>query len=126
MGEVNMQKLNEALESKALGLHYGNRVLLPVSIDILKIIIENDIITDFGPSSRGAQYFKTDSFTEIYFHDYKSLSDVITEYEMIKLIAVESGSDIFDFTLHKKVALRIDKHHKLNMEELPDEFLFIE
>ncbi len=121
-----MQKLSEAIKNKANGLHYGNRVILPVSIDILKIVIENDIITDFSPTAKGAQYFKTDSYTEIYFHDYKSLTEVITEYEMIKLIAVETGSDIFDHNSHMKIALRIDQHHKLHMEELPAETLFIE
>ena len=86
-----MKPLSEILKSKKNGLYYGNRVILPFVVDILKAVIENDIITDFSQSGKGAHYFKSKLFTEIYFYDFKQLSEVISEYETIKLVVVEEG-----------------------------------
>ncbi len=45
-----MKSIREVLKEKRTGLYYGNRVLLPFSCHILKLNIENDLITDFSPS----------------------------------------------------------------------------
>lgn len=121
-----MNNLKEKLSQKTKGLHYGNRVLIPFRIHVLKAIIENDIITDFSTSSKGAEYFIRDSFTEIYFHDYKSLDDVITKYETIKMVCVEDGNDIFDFDNHVKVCIRLKKNHTLILEEPGEDMLMFE
>jgi hypothetical protein len=119
-------KLDEVLEKNMNGLHYGNRVLLPFACDLLKAVVENDIITDFSHLNRGAYYLKKGDRTEIYFHDYPSLIDVISKYEKIKLIVVEEGEDLFDFDKHRKIALDIKGKHILTIEELDDDILFIE
>ncbi len=121
-----MKTLNEVLNSGLHGLYYGNRILLPFRADILKAIIENDIITDFSSNSSNAEYNIYDDFTEIYFYDYKDISEDVTEFETIKLVLVEFGEDIFDFKNHRKIALHVKEHHKLEIEELNDDILLIE
>lgn len=121
-----MKTLDEVLKNSLTGLHYGNRILLPFKVDILKAIIENDIITDFSSLKKGAGYCIKDEFTELYFYDYEILADVVSEHEKIKLVVVEKGNDIFDFANHRKISLHVGENHKLLISEINDDTLFIE
>lgn len=121
-----MRSIEDVLNNKISGLYYGNRVILPFIVNPLKIVIESDIITDFSISSKGAYISERESFMDIYFLEYKNLKDSIKKYECIKMIAVEKGKDIFDFNNHKKIALRLDKGHRLIIEKLDEDIAFIE
>jgi len=121
-----MKSLKEVLNNKDFGLFYGNRILLPFAAEILKAVIERDIIMDFSTSDKGAKYTISNDYTEIYFYDYKNLLDVVSKYEMIKLVVVEKGKNIFDLSNHKKISLHLVENHKLTIEELNDDSLFIE
>jgi hypothetical protein len=121
-----MKTIDEIIKNNINGLYYGNRVLLPFKGEILKAIIEKDIITDFSTSQKGAQYKRTDSYTEIYFHDYKELSESVSKYETIKLVVVEEGKDIFDINNHRRLILHLQEKHLLKIEEANGEILFIE
>lgn len=121
-----MRTIDEALKSKLNALHYGNRLLLPFVVDILKAGVENDIIMDFSTNKSGAEYFQHDDFTEVYFHDYKSLEEIVGKYEVIKLIVVEKGKDIFDKNNHRKITVDLFEHHKAVINEINDEQIFIE
>lgn len=121
-----MKKLNEVLENKINGMYYGNRILLPFKAEILKAVIEEDIITDFSDFSEQAEYNINDTFTEIYFYSYENLSDFITDFETIKLIAVEEGEDIFNKHNHKKLILHLKENHILEIEEAGKDTIFID
>lgn len=121
-----MKKLKNVLADGDHGLYYGCRVLLPFQVHVLKAVIENDIITDFSRTDRAADYTITDDYTEIYFHDYKDLKEFITKYEMIKLVVVQKGDDIFDTGNHKKISLKIKDRHKLEINELDEDIIFVE
>lgn len=121
-----MRTLDEVLKIKLHGLHYGNRLLLPFPAVILKAVVENDIIMDFSSLGKGAHYTINNGVTEIYFYDYKNLAEVVSKFETIKLVVVEADKDIFDFSNHRKIALRLGEKHKLLIEELNEETLFIE
>jgi hypothetical protein len=64
-----------------------------------------------------------EDFTEIYFYDYEILSEVVNRFEKIKLIVVERGRDIFDFSNHRKIALSIEEKHKIFISEINDDTL---
>lgn len=122
-----MRTLDDALKNNLIGLHYGNRILLPFKVNILKAVVEKEIIMDFSSTKSGACYKIFDEYTEIYFYDYKNLSEVISEFEKIKLVVVEKGKDLFDFSNHRKLALHIEENHKLTITEIKDDsLLFIE
>lgn len=121
-----MRTIDDALKNNINALHYGNRVLLPFVVDIVKAGVENDIITDFSSKQSGAEYNKHDDFTEVYFHDYKSLIDVVSKYEVIKLIVVEKGKDLFDIKNHRKLTIDLFEHHKAEIKEITDDQIFIE
>ncbi|MHB8580722.1 MAG: hypothetical protein ACYDA4_12835 [Ignavibacteriaceae bacterium] len=121
-----LKTISDTLENKLNGLYYGNRILLPFSCCILKIVIEDDILMDFSPSSKSIFLNETDAYTEIYFKDFKNLKDIISKYEAVKIIAVEKNKDIFQMENHIKLALRVQENHKLIIEKTDEDILFLE
>lgn len=121
-----MKTLTEVLEKKMNGLYYGNRVLLPFAADVLKMVIKNDIITDFSSKNEGAMYTIREKFTEIYFCDYVDLRREIRDFDVIKLVLVERGEDIFDFKHHQRIDIKPLEKHLLSIEKIDDEMLFFE
>ncbi len=121
-----MKTIKQVLEEKNKGLYFGPRVLLPFVADILKVVIDDDIITDFSPLSEIAYYEKQDDFTEIYFFEHKDILKDVSKYEVIKMIVVEEGKDMFDVSNHTKISLNPVEHHQLEIKELDDDVIFIE
>ncbi len=121
-----MKTIEDALKNNLFGLFYGNRILLPFNCWLLKVIIEDDILTDFSPASKSIYYNETESFTEIYFRQFRSLKEVVTKYESIKLIVVEKDKDIFDLNNHYKLVVHLEDEHKLTIEKTDEDILFIE
>jgi len=121
-----MKSISEVLKEKKSGLYFGNRALLPFSCHIIKLNIENDLITDFSPSDKGVHVSENPDFMEIYFYDYKDLSDVVTKFEAIKMIVVEKGKDIFNQKNHIALELHPEEHHQLRIEKLGENQIFIE
>ncbi|MFA4923205.1 MAG: hypothetical protein WC557_03325, partial [Ignavibacteriaceae bacterium] len=74
-----MYTLDEVIKNKINGLCYGNRILLPFKAHFLKVVIENDIITDFSSSSKGINIVNHDGFSDLYFLEYKMLSDTLSK-----------------------------------------------
>lgn len=116
----------EAISIGKKGLWLGNRVLLPFHAHFLKVIIENEITTDFSNRSKTIEIEAYESFTSIYFLSYDDLSDVVSEFEPVKIIAVENHDDVFSINSHKKIALYLKKGHEVAIEFLPDDIIILE
>ncbi|MFO7524551.1 MAG: hypothetical protein R6W68_03790 [Ignavibacteriaceae bacterium] len=121
-----MQTIDEVLKNNKNGMYYGNRVLLPFQCHILKIVIENDIITDFSIRNKGAYINEYPEFTEIYFLEYPEIEENISKFENIKMIIVEKGKDIFNPDEHKKIALHPEGNHILSIKKLDENTIFID
>ncbi|MEN8193156.1 MAG: hypothetical protein ABFS12_10095 [Bacteroidota bacterium] len=121
-----MKTLNEVLENGNGGLHYGSRVLLPFAAEILKIVIGHEIITDFSKKQHGASVRIAADYTEIYFCDYKNLEEELASYEVIKVVIVEQGKDIFDFKNHVSLELDPEEKHRLKIAKIGDDLIFFE
>jgi hypothetical protein len=121
-----MAALDEILKSKAGGLYYRNRLILPFQGNFLKIVVDDDIITDFSPSSKDIYITEKENYTDIYFKQFKNLKDAVSKYEAIKLVLVEKGKDIFNFANHKKIAIYLEEKHQVKIEETEEDILFLE
>lgn len=121
-----MTTIDNALKNKLSGLYYGSRIILPMKFHLLKVIVENEIITDFSPSSKGAFVREEEDFTDLYFYDFKNLKDTVSKYEAIKMIAVEKDKSIFDSKNHIKLALYLEEGSKVKIEKTDEDILFIE
>jgi hypothetical protein len=121
-----MASLNDILKSKPEGLYYNNRLILPFQGIFLKIIVNDDVIMDFSPSSKQIYISENENYTDIYFKEYRHLKDTVSKYESIKMVLVEKGKDIFNFGNHKKIAVYLKEKHQVSIQETEDDILFIE
>lgn len=121
-----MNSVNEIVEKKISGLYYNNRLILPFHACFLKVVVNTDIITDFSPNSHGIYIKENESYTDIYFFDYKNLKEELSKYEAIKMVVVEKGQDVFNFDNHIKLALYLEDEHKVKIEYTDEDILFIE
>ena len=121
-----MKTINEVLNGNGYGLYYGNRILLPFKAELLKIVIDSEIITNFSKQPHGAQVSVTDNYTEIYFCNYKNLEEELTEYDLIKVVLVQQGEDVFNYENHIPLELAIESKHKLSIKRISDDNLFFE
>lgn len=121
-----MSKISEVIKQKKNGLFYYNRIILPFNGNLLKVIIEDDIITDFSPSSKHIYVKEDEGIMNIYFKEFKNLSENVSKYEAIKIVVVEKDKDIFDMKNHRKLALYLEENHALRIEASDDDILFIE
>ena len=121
-----MNSIQKAISENKKGLCYGPRILLPFVCDILKAVIDNDIITDFSRYSKCAYYQKHDDSTEVYFFCHEEIIEDVSKYEIIKMIAVAEEEDIFDLKNHMKLSLNPLENHILEITELGEDVIFIE
>jgi len=118
--------IDDVISKEKQGLHYGNRLILPCEVEILKIVFNNAIIMDFSSSKYGAEYNIKNGFTEIYFNEVKSVEDELSKFESIKMIVVDKNKSLFDLNNHRKIALHTLDNHILKITKLDDDVLFIE
>lgn len=118
--------IDEIIKTNIEGLYFGNRLILPFKAHFLKVIINDKIITDFSPVASGVLVVEEDNFTNLYFNDYKFLIDEVTEFEVIKLLLVEKGKDIFKVENHKKIMVSLKEKNKAKIEAANKDILFID
>lgn len=121
-----MNSIKDALGKNLNGLCYGNRIMLPFSASFLKIIIEDDIITDFSPSSKGIYVREDKEYTDLYFLEIKDLKETVSKYENIKMVLCEKNENVFDIKNHQKIALYLEEKHNVKIEKTDEDILFIE
>lgn len=121
-----MKTLTESLATGVSGMFFGNRLMLPFHCELLKVIIEDDIITDFSRSATGVSVHFGDTYMDVYCMEYDNLKDAISEYEAIKVIAVDKGADVFNPANHQKFAIYLQDKHLTRIEKTDQDILFIE
>ena len=120
-------KIIDAVNQKKTGLYYGNRLILPIHANFLKIVIEKDVITDFSNNvDSGVLIEEKNGFTDIYFIEYKNLQYDVGVHKGIKILCVEKEDNIFDASTHKRLAVYLRDNHIAEIEELNQEILFID
>ena len=121
-----MKKIEHTLKNNLDGLYFGNRIILPFHAHFLKVVLENEIITDFSNSSEGVQVVEDDDFTSLYFLEIKSLKEKLSKFSSIKMVVCEKDKNIFDFSNHTKLVCYVKEKHKLVIEQLDQDITFIE
>jgi len=119
-------KIKEAVNQKTSGLYFNNRILLPFQAHFLKMIVDDEIYTDFSPYSKQICISEESNFTNVYFRDFKNIKDAVSKYEAIKIVAVEKDEDVFDLKNHIKLALYPENGHIIRIEFTDDNILLIE
>jgi len=119
-------KIEKAIENKKNGLWYGNRLILPFTAHILKIVFDDKILTDFSMNSDDVQIDNEEDHISVWFLSTDDLSSIISKWENIKIIAVNTGEDLFDLNNHRKLSIKIQEKHNVEINYTDDDILFIE
>ncbi|HIF15410.1 MAG TPA: hypothetical protein EYQ86_08900 [Bacteroidetes bacterium] len=117
--------IKNALENKRKGFHIGNRLILPFKCQLIEIIADGNIVTEFS----GSDDFKishTSKNTSFYFTEKGALRSMIDTYKVVKVIACEEDSDISIPENHIKLVCEIDSDHVVLIYEPSEDMLFIE
>jgi hypothetical protein len=77
-------------------------------------------------ASGGIFIRETEDYTGVNFLEYKELKDAVSKYEVIKVVVVEKGKDIFDFNNHMKLTLSLEGLHKVKIEKCDQDIIFLE
>jgi hypothetical protein len=122
-----MKKLEDVLKEKNHGLCYGNRILLPFNAMVLKVAVAGKVYTNFcSKAKHGVLINHKDTFTEMYLLDFSDLKSELSDYDLIKVVMVEDGKDVFDFSNHKRLDFKIGENHMVTIEEMSEDVLFVE
>ena len=117
--------IKNALENKRKGFHIGNRIILPFKCQLIKIIADGDIVTEFSGSD-DVKINHSVKNTSIYFSEKGAIRSMIDTYKVVKVIACEEDSDISIPENHIKLVCEIDSDHVVLIYEPTEDMLFIE
>ncbi len=119
--------IRQALKEGKDGFHIGGRIILPFRCQLIKIVIKEEIYTEFV----GNEHIKISQDpqnTSIYFRETGRLASFLGEFHPIKMIAAEWDADLTDPKTHIKLLLEVEDYHVLRIKAIDDnnDILFIE
>ena len=118
------EELLEIINSEKMGYYTGKRMILPFQCNIIKLIADSHIFTEFVGSDdvKIAQDYQN---TSIYFREIGKLKEFEGGYSLIRIIIAPLGSDLTDKNQHIKLVCRIIENHEVDFELPSDDVLFI-
>ena len=118
-------KISHALEQKKKGFHIGQRLILPFSCQIIKIIVDDEIYTEVV-GGKNIRINQDPQNTSIFFRIGGKLDNMVGTYKVIKMIICEWEDDLTEVSKHRKLVCEMEKDHQVIIHEPLDDMLFIE
>ena len=117
--------IQDAINSKKTGFHIGQRLVLPFRCQMIKLMVEGEIFTEFVGSDH-IKIAQDPKNTSLYFRSIGKLDNLVDSYEVVRIIVSEWDADICDMSNHIKLVCTIEENHLVRVEEPPEDLLFIE
>ena len=117
--------ITEAVKAKKNGFYIGQRLILPFRCQVIKMMVEGEIYTEFV-GSKHVKISQDPKNTSIYFRSTGRLDNLVDTYNVVKLILCEWESDLTDTRNHIKVVCEMEENHVVLITEPDDDILFIE
>jgi len=118
------EDLLDIIKSDKKGYYTGCRMILPFKCNIMKLIVDSHIFTEFVGSDdvKLSQDYRN---TSIYFRELGKLKQFEGEYTLIRMIIAPLEADLTDKSSHIKLVCRIKENHEIDFELPSDDVLFI-
>ena len=124
---MNTETIKQQIRAGAEGFYIGSRMILPFKCQLIKLIVDNHIVTEFVGNNhiKVSQEVKN---TSLYFRESGKLNQFEGSYEYIKMIICDLNDDLCDRKNHLKVICSIEENHVIKLELAEDnkDILFIE
>lgn len=117
--------IKEAIDQKINGYYIGNRLVLPFTAQIIKLIFDGEVYTELV-GSKEIQLNKDPHNTSIYFKKISDLSRYITSYKNIKMIVCDWEENICTAKKYKLIADIEEQHVVLIKETDENDPMFLE
>ncbi len=112
------------INSNIKGYYIGSRLILPFKCNLIKLIADSEIYTEFV-GSNDVKIAQSEKNTSIYFREIGRLSRFEDSYKSIKLIVASEQDDLTVKTNHLKIICRILDQNEVELEVPDDDMLFI-
>lgn len=122
---MSREEILSIVNSDKKGFHIGTRMILPFKCNIIKLIADSNIFTEFVGSEH-VKVSQTNLNTSIYFRETGRLSKFSGGYKSIKLIVTSEDEDLTIIKNHVKIICHILDNHEVELEVPGEDDLFIE
>ena len=122
---MTSEKIVEIIASEKKAFHIGNRMILPFKVNIIKLVVDSHIFTEFV-GSEDVKISQDKNNTSIYFREVGRLSAFENTYKNIKIIMASEEADLTDRSQHIKCICHILENHEASLEIPGEDDLFIE
>lgn len=122
---MSNEEILNIVNSDKKGFYIGERLILPFRCNIIKLIADNHIYTEFV-GNKDVKISQEQKNTSIYFRSQGRLSNFEGSYEAIKMIIASEEDDLTDKSTHLKIVCHIREKREVEIELPGDDILFIE
>ena len=122
---MSREEILKIVNSDKKGFHIGTRLILPFKCNIIKLIADSHIFTEFVGNEH-VKVAQTKLNTSIYFRDTGRLSQFAGGYKTVKLIITSEEEDLTIRENHQKIICHIQDNHEVELEIPGKNDLFIE
>ena len=122
---MSREEILNIVNSDKKGFHIGTRMILPFKCNIIKLIADSNIFTEFVGSDH-VKVSQTSLNTSIYFRDTGRLSKFSGGYKSVKLIVTSEEEDLTIRENHVKIICHVLDNHEVELEVPGEDDLFIE
>lgn len=122
---MSREEILSIVNSDKKGFHIGTRLILPFKCNIIKLIADSNIFTEFVGSEH-VKVSQTKLNTSIYFRDTGRLSKFSGGYKSVKLIITSEEEDLTVRENHLKIICHILENREVELEVPSENDIFIE
>lgn len=114
----------EIINSDKKGYYVGTRLILPFKCNLIKLIADNEIYSEFVGSTH-VKIAQTSKNTSVYFREVGNLNRFEGSYKYIKLMVASEHDDLTDKSSHIKLVCKILDDHEVEIEVPGDDVVFL-
>ncbi len=122
---MSTEEILAIVDSDKKGFHIGERLILPFRCNLIKLIVDNKIYTEFV-GNHDVKLSQENRNTSIYFRSAGRLSSFEGSYELIKMVIASEDVDLTDRSTHIKIVCHILDDREVEISQPDDDILFIE
>jgi hypothetical protein len=121
---MTKEEIIKIVDSDKKGFYIGNRLILPFRCNILKLVVDSHIFTEFV-GNKDVKLSQEAQNTSIYFREVGRLSEFEGAYQSIKLLIAGESDDLTDKSNHIVVICHILGKREIELESPTEDDLFI-
>ncbi len=123
---MNNDYIESKLNADEKGFYIGNRLILPFRCNLIKLIADNHIYTEFV-GNEDVKVSQDTHNTSIYFRESGRLKRFDDDsYELVKLVVADLDVNLCDRSNHIKLICELGENHTVTVRKATREDLFIE